>query len=93
MGVYPATQIKKGSEALYNTELPVVLGKNIHVVNLIKNREQVRKNIAAAGFEILKYDEGGSPDAVINDAYPHRDNIESYKAILFDAAKLAEPKK
>lgn len=86
LGVLPCNQLKKGSENLENTEIPVVLGSgkdSVVVHNFIKIAKTVRNDFLQAGFHIVHFEESGAPDAIIDSSYPNRNSIEINRAFIF----------
>lgn len=88
VGVSPITHFKKEFEYLFNTELPIILGKKVAVLTLAKDAEEIKRDMIGAGFEILTYTEIENPDAEIRDR-SYQEKVERYNTIVFDARKPA----
>lgn len=68
VATFNISEVKPGYENLYNTPMPIRLGGELVVQNLIKSRAEIENAIKQAGFSIEKEEELEHPNAVID---PH----------------------
>ena len=90
VGTYNITDVEKGFEHLYNTNMPIRLGKkdeNIIVQNLIKPRGEIESALQKAGLKVLKEKILYHPNAVVDESYEHKEKI-SKNAVLIVAQKI-----
>lgn len=90
VGTCNITDVKEGFENLYNTNMPILLGKKeekIIVPNLIKPKEEIESAIEKAGLKILKEKVLYHPNAVVDESYEHKDKITK-NAVLIVAQKI-----
>jgi ubiquinone/menaquinone biosynthesis C-methylase UbiE len=89
IGTYNITDVKEGFEHLYNTNMPIRLGKKedgIVVQNLIKPRPEIESALERAGFKVLVEKVLHHPNAVVDDSYEYRNQITK-NAVLVVAQK------
>jgi ubiquinone/menaquinone biosynthesis C-methylase UbiE len=90
VGTYNITKVEKGFENLYNTNMPIRLGKKesgVIVQNLIKSREEIESAIKNCGLKVLKEEILDHPNAVVDDSYEHIERIKK-NAVLVVAQKI-----
>lgn len=85
IGTFNITDVDEGFNHLYNTNMPIRLGRgneSVVVENLIKSKEEIEKAISEAGFIIEEKSELDHPNAVVDDSYKDRVHIKKH-AMLF----------
>lgn len=90
VGTFNITLAQPGFEHLYNQEMPIRLGKEkdgIIVKNLIKSADEIKKAIADAGLSIVSEQELEHPNAVVDDSFVDKNNIQK-KAVLMVLRKV-----
>ena len=73
-----------GKESLFNTEIPMRLGKNensvlVHV--FVKPEQELHKNLEVVGLKEVSYEKVDNPDAVIDPSYPQIKSVEKFTII------------
>jgi ubiquinone/menaquinone biosynthesis C-methylase UbiE len=90
IATYNTVLTKVGFEHLYNTEMPIKLGKSDNIVivnNLIKSKDEFDSALADNKLRIIKEKILDHPSATIHDSYPHKDKIE--KIVILTIAQKA----
>ncbi len=85
VGTYNITDVKKGFEHLYNTTMPVRLGKKENAVivqNLIKPRVEIESALKKAGLKVLMEKILDHPSAVVDESYENRANINKIAVLV-----------
>lgn len=89
VGTFNVTDVNEGFEHLYNTNMPVRLGKkenNIIVQNLIKSKIEIESAFERASLKVLKEKVLYHPNAVVDESYEHKNQINK-NAVLIVAQK------
>ena len=75
---------------LFNTEIPLRLGKENFVVvhNLIKSDNEIMQNFQKVGLKVLQYQEEENPFLSIEPAYPNKEKIGKIKTMICLAQKI-----
>ena len=81
---------KVGDQNLFNTEIPLRLGKENFVVvhNFIKSDEEIKQNFQKAGLKVLQYQEEENPFLSIEPTYPNKEKIGKINTIICLAQKI-----
>lgn len=85
IGTFNITDVEEGYEHLFNTEMPIRLGgveDNVVVQNLIKSRNEIENAISSAGLFIKEEKELDHPNAVIDDAFPFKDQLKKHAVMM-----------
>lgn len=88
LGTFNTAEI--GDIKLFNTEIPLRLGKQNFVVvhNFIKSDNEVKQNFEKAGLKVLQYQEEENPFLSIEPTYPNKEKIGKIKTIICLAQKI-----
>ena len=82
VGVFNITDVASGYEHLYNTQMPLRLGESVVLLNLIKSRKEVEASIDAAGLSIVKYEELGHDNSVVDDSFPDKAHLRKAAVLM-----------
>lgn len=89
VGAFNITDVEKGFERLYNTNMPIRLGKmedNIIVRNRIKSRAEIEQSLHDCGLTLVSYKILHHPNAVVDDSFEYKDKVTK-NAVLIVARK------
>jgi SAM-dependent methyltransferase len=85
IGTFNVSDVDKGFEYLYNTNMPIRLGhgtESLVVHNLIKSRLEVHQALRHAGFVTDEEKELHHPNARIDDSYRDREHVHKHVVLL-----------
>jgi ubiquinone/menaquinone biosynthesis C-methylase UbiE len=85
VGTFNITDVEKGHEGLFNTEMPIRLGKDdrsVIVRNLIKSRSEIMSAIDAAGLTVRHEEELDHPNATVDDSFEHKSRIQKHAVMM-----------
>ncbi len=88
LGTFNTAEVS--DEKLFNTEIPLQLGKENFVVvhNFIKSDEEIQQNFEKVGLKVLQYQEEENPFLSIEPTYPNKEKIGKIKTMICLAQKI-----
>jgi ubiquinone/menaquinone biosynthesis C-methylase UbiE len=85
IGTFNVSDVDKGFEYLYNTNMPIRLGRgteSLVVHNLIKSGPEIHQALRDAGFVTEEEKELDHPNARIDDSYRFKEHVHKHAVLL-----------
>lgn len=82
VATFNVTDIESGFEHLYNTSMPIRLGTEVIVFNLMKSKVDIFNTIEKEGFDIIQQEILQHPNAQVDIAFEYAEKIQKIAMLL-----------